>query len=179
MRGLALTAKVAGMLALSGCVYIDANQSDDVARSEMHMDKMSAMEESEVHSEMHAPARSNASFSVTRSRLLAAISSRGLTNFIEIDHRANAARAGLDLAPNSVIIFGNPKAGTALMKADPAIGKSLPLRAHIYEQGGKVYVAMSNVDMMAHHHDLSAAQGVAQKVKATLAAIKAEAIGAN
>ena len=179
MRGLALIAMGASMLVLGGCIYIDGDTSDDIVRRDMQMDKMRGMDEGKVHSEMHAPARSNASFSVTRSRLLSAISSRGLTNFIEIDHRANATRAGLELAPNSVIIFGNPKAGTALMKADPAIGQALPLRAHIFEKDGTVYVAMSNVDMMAHHHDLSAAQGVTQKIKATLAAIKAEATGAN
>lgn len=179
MRRFAFFVVTASALVLGGCVYVGADHSDDMARSEMHRHKMNGMEDSHPHGEMHAPAQSNASFSVTRSRLLAAISSRGLTNFIEIDHRANAARAGLELAPNSVIIFGNPKAGTALMKADPTIGKALPLRAHIYEQDGKTYISMSDIDMMIHHHDLSSAESVAQKVKATLADIEAEAIGAN
>ncbi len=57
-------------------------------------------------------------------RLLAALAKRNMTVFARIDHAAGAASAGLSLRPTEVVIFGNPKGGTALMQdRSPAIGR--------------------------------------------------------
>ena len=64
----------------------------------------------------------------TVNKLKTIIQKKGLTHFSTIDHQANAEGVGLDLLPESLVIFGNPKAGTTLMKCNPAIGLELPLR---------------------------------------------------
>ncbi|MEQ1616399.1 MAG: DUF302 domain-containing protein, partial [Hyphomicrobiaceae bacterium] len=48
-------------------------------------------------------------------RLVTAIESKGLKVAARIDHAAGAKAAGTDMPPTEVVIFGNPKLGTALM----------------------------------------------------------------
>jgi uncharacterized protein (DUF302 family) len=62
-----------------------------------------------------------------------AILDKGFTVFDIIDHATGAERVGLNLNPTTVIIFGNPKAGTALMKCDQQMGIILPLRILVWE----------------------------------------------
>ena len=52
----------------------------------------------------------------TLDRLFAALTERKLAVFSRIDHAAGAASVGLSLRPTEVVIFGNPKGGTALMQ---------------------------------------------------------------
>jgi len=51
-----------------------------------------------------------------------------LTLFETIDHKANAAAVNMDLKPETVVVFGNPKMGTVLMNCNPSMGLELPLR---------------------------------------------------
>ena len=51
----------------------------------------------------------------TMERLLLALAKRNMTVFARVDHAAGAASAGLSLRPTEVVIFGNPKGGTALI----------------------------------------------------------------
>jgi len=119
-----------------------------------------------------SPSVSNADFSTTQARLEAAIENRGLTLFNKIDHAAGAAKVDLSLAPNTLFIFGNPKAGTPLMLADPALGLHLPLKANVREQNGQVIVSVSDIRALA-----SEPNPVVSKIAETLAAIQNEATG--
>jgi uncharacterized protein (DUF302 family) len=73
----------------------------------------------------------------TMRRLTEAVQARGLTIFARIDHAGAAREVGLDLPDEQVLVFGNPKAGTALMQDAPEIGIELPLRMLVWadEQG--------------------------------------------
>src|SRR2546423_15128046 len=72
--------------------------------------------------------RSTSGYAETVVRLVDAIESRGLTVFARVDHAAAAREAGLELADEQGVLFGNPRAGTPLMQSDPPIGVALPLR---------------------------------------------------
>src|SRR3954452_3357889 len=76
--------------------------------------------------------RSGAGYGETVRRLLEAIESRRLTLLARIDHAAAAREAGLELADEQVVLFGNPRAGTPLMQSDPRIGVDLPLRILVW-----------------------------------------------
>lgn len=52
---------------------------------------------------------------------------RGLTVFARIDHAAAARDAGLELRPTVLLLVGNPKGGTPVMKAAPTAAIDLPL----------------------------------------------------
>ncbi len=66
-------------------------------------------------------------------RLERAARSAGATIFGRIDHQAGAVAAGLTLRPTTVLLFGNPHAGTPLMQERQMIGLDLPLRVLVWQ----------------------------------------------
>jgi uncharacterized protein (DUF302 family) len=84
--------------------------------------------------------KSGFSVPATVDRLLAALGRRGITVFAPIDHAAGARQAGLELADEVLVIFGDPRVGTLLMQADPAVGYELPLRLLIWEAAGQTMI---------------------------------------
>jgi uncharacterized protein (DUF302 family) len=121
---------------------------------------------------------SEASFEQVVDRLHELIRERGLTLFAEIDHARNARDAGLEMPATTVLIFGNAKAGTALMLASPDIALELPLRILVREEvdgrTGIVYIdperlaAVFGVDAMA-----SSIAGLSAVALAAAATVKA------
>lgn len=100
----------------------------------------------------------------TLDRLLAALASRGLTVFARIDHAAGAASVGLPLRPTEVVLFGNPKGGTALMQDRQTAGIDLPLKALVWEDAeGKAWLAYNDPAWLAKRHGLGAASDAAVK----------------
>ena len=73
----------------------------------------------------------------TVDRLIAALGRRGITVFARVDHAAGARKAGLQLADEELVIFGDPRVGSLLMQRDPAVGYELPLRLLIWDAGGQ------------------------------------------
>ncbi len=76
----------------------------------------------------------------TVGRLIDSLFRRGITVFARIDHASNARLAGLELADEQVLIFGDPRAGTVLMQADPRVGFELPLRMVVWRKDGVTHV---------------------------------------
>jgi uncharacterized protein (DUF302 family) len=111
----------------------------------------------------------------TLTRLGKAISSRGLTLFCHIDHAEGARAAGLHLPPEDVLLFGNPKAGTALMQEDPRAGYELPLRILIWQQGERVRIGYRDPRELAHPYQLEKTAGVLDAMTALLDELAAEA----
>lgn len=66
-------------------------------------------------------------------RLKNALEKRDIPLFAEFDHSANAKGVGLTLLPNTVLVFGSPKAGTPLMVKDPSLALELPLKIAVWE----------------------------------------------
>jgi uncharacterized protein (DUF302 family) len=91
----------------------------------------------------------------TMDRLLAALAKRDMTGFARIDHAAGAASAGLSLRPTDVVIFGNPKGGTALMQDRQTAGIDLPLKALVWQDAdGKVWLSYNDPAWIAQRHGL-------------------------
>lgn len=75
--------------------------------------------------------------------------------FARIDFSGDAARAGLTMRAEQMLIFGNPKAGTALMQATPVSGLDLPLKALAWENAdGKTWLAYNTPECIVHGHNL-------------------------
>lgn len=70
------------------------------------------------------------SYSVTETidRLVAVLQAKGITIFARFDQKAEAEKVGLTMLPTQLLLFGNPKAGTPLMVAEPTIALELPLK---------------------------------------------------
>ncbi|HTJ89965.1 MAG TPA: DUF302 domain-containing protein [Acidocella sp.] len=118
-------------------------------------------------------------FSTTLDRLSAAITARNITIFARIDHAAGALSVGLTLRPTTVLIFGNPKAGTALMQLAQTTGIDLPLKMLVWEDGaGKVQISyVEPAVIAARHHVQDLAAGNVPLLSAVLAALAGEAAG--
>ena len=94
-------------------------------------------------------------FADTVSRLLAAFRQHGIRVFATIDQQAEAAAAGLAMPPATLILFGNPKAGTPLMLAQPAAGIDLPLKVFVAEAApDEVMVIFNSAAYLIERHAL-------------------------
>lgn len=92
----------------------------------------------------------------TMDRLEAEIRMRGMQVFTRIDHAAGAAESGLELTPTELIIFGNARAGTPLMQANPTMGIDLPLRALVWQDAtGKTWLSHDQPTWLAQRHGIA------------------------
>lgn len=103
--------------------------------------------------------QSKYSVAETLDRLTKILKSKGLTIFARIDHSAGAKKVGMELRPTQVLLFGNPKMGTALMLANQHIGLSLPMKALAFkDKAGKVWLSYRAPEDLKNAYGL-AAQG--------------------
>ncbi|MGA3187784.1 MAG: DUF302 domain-containing protein [Bryobacteraceae bacterium] len=80
----------------------------------------------------------------TIDRLEGVLREKNVRVFARIDQRAEAEKVGMQMRAMELLIFGNPKAGTPLMIAEPTIGIDLPLKALAWEDGeGKVWLSFN------------------------------------
>jgi uncharacterized protein (DUF302 family) len=102
--------------------------------------------------------RKASAFSVaeTIDRLEKGARERDFVIVARIDHAAAAAKAGLELRPTVLLIFGNPKGGTPLMQSGPSIGLDLPLKALAWEDAtGRVWLAYNEPRWLAQRHGVT------------------------
>lgn len=112
----------------------------------------------------------------TMERLVAAVTARGAAVVARVDHAAAAASVGLTLAPTEVLIFGNPRAGTPLMKAAQTIGIDLPLRALVWrDAAGATFVGYNDPRWLAQRHGAEGGNEAVLKAMTDLLAAVAEA----
>jgi uncharacterized protein (DUF302 family) len=77
--------------------------------------------------------KSSLRFQPTVERLVAAIEKAGMNLFATIDHAGGAQAVGMSMPPTVVLIYGQARGGTPVMRADPAAALDLPLRVLIRE----------------------------------------------
>jgi len=103
----------------------------------------------------------------TLDRLEAALKEHGITVFARIDFSGDAAKAGLSMQPEQQLIFGNPKAGTPLMVANPTAALDLPIRAICWEDpDGKTWLAYNDPHYIVQRHGLPV--GLAKNLAAVI-----------
>ncbi|HUV97322.1 MAG TPA: DUF302 domain-containing protein [Acidobacteriaceae bacterium] len=103
----------------------------------------------------------------TVARLQSMLQEKGVQIFALIDHSREAKRAGFEMRPTKLLIFGNPKAGTPLMLAAPTIAIDLPLKLLVWEDaGGQVWISYNTPEYQQKRHalpqNLAAALGVVE-----------------
>lgn len=96
------------------------------------------------------------SVSDTMDKLVAAVEGAGATVFARVDHAKGAMSIEAELAPNQVLIFGNPKLGTPIMQQNPAAGLDLPIRVVVFQDAdGKTNVAYYNPSRISEDHGIA------------------------
>jgi uncharacterized protein (DUF302 family) len=89
----------------------------------------------------------------TLARLQAILKEKGLMVFALIDHSGEAAKAGLEMRPTQLLIFGSPKSGTPLMVAAPRLAIDLPLKALAWQdEKGQVWLSCNSPEYLQQRH---------------------------
>ena len=80
---------------------------------------------------------------------------KGVKLFALVDHSGEAEKAGMQMRPTKLLIFGNPKAGTPLMIASPSIAIDLPLKVLVWEDADdKVWISYNAPTYLQARHRL-------------------------
>lgn len=96
------------------------------------------------------------SVSKTTQNIKEIVISKGFEVFKIIDHKQNAKSVNMQMSEATVILFGNPKAGTKLMQEDILSALDLPLRVLIFKESASgVKVAYRDVSSLKADFKLS------------------------
>ena len=112
----------------------------------------------------------------TAMRLKTILAKKGMTIFNTVKHSEAAAKVGIDINPTQLIIFGNPKIGSLLMKCAPTIAIDLPQKALVWQDAQKkVWISYNEPLYLKERHDMEGCDKVGVKVTSALRKITAKA----
>jgi uncharacterized protein (DUF302 family) len=112
----------------------------------------------------------------TVERLLEALHRHQLTVFARIDHAAAAREVGLELADEQVVVFGNPRAGTGLMRSDPSVGVELPLRMLVWDGGEGIQVGYNDPLELTERYAIGDLRSTLEAMSGLLAELAAQTV---
>ncbi|MCF6275539.1 MAG: DUF302 domain-containing protein [Robiginitomaculum sp.] len=116
------------------------------------------------------------SVDVTIDRLEVAVKAKGLRVFARVDHQRNAKDMGLDMRPNTLLIFGSPKIGSPLMNENPTMGLDLPVKALAWQdENGNVFLSYNAPAYLKDRHGIEKATMPLTKMSKALAGLTAHA----
>jgi uncharacterized protein (DUF302 family) len=95
------------------------------------------------------------------------IEAMGMIVFSEIDFTADAAHVGLELEPTILLIFGNPRVGTLLLRENPSAGIDLPLKALAWTHNNQHWFGYNKPSLIVRRHGIQQ-QGVIEKMSQAL-----------
>jgi uncharacterized protein (DUF302 family) len=101
----------------------------------------------------------------TVDKLVKVLKGKGMTVFNVIDHAKGAAGVDIELQPTTLVIFGNPKVGTLLMKCSRTAAIDLPQKMLIWnDESGQTWLAYNDPVYMAKRHDVKGCDAAIKKV---------------
>jgi uncharacterized protein (DUF302 family) len=95
------------------------------------------------------------SVSDTVARLIEILATKGVQLFAVINQSEEARKVGLALRETTLVVFGNPSAGTPVMNAAPLAALDLPLKLVIWADGQETKVSYCSTSELASRHHLS------------------------
>lgn len=119
-------------------------------------------------------------YSVSESldRLVTALEEKGIGVIARIDHAANAATIDQTLRPTAVLLFGNPRLGTALMQARPRMALDLPMKVLAWQDASdQVWLTYLKPAALAARYGLPADHAVIGTMAKALDALTDHAAG--
>ncbi|VDH05316.1 DUF302 domain-containing protein [Bergeyella zoohelcum] len=110
-------------------------------------------------------------FNTTVNLLYQTLEEKELTVFADFDHQHNAKEVGLTMPRSRVIVFGNPKVGTFLMKENPSVALELPLKIAIVEdENAEVSVVFTSISSWKKKYNIKD-KNLLSKIQAAIDAI--------
>jgi uncharacterized protein (DUF302 family) len=116
----------------------------------------------------------------TIKRFETAVQAKGYIIFTEIDHAAAAAKVGRESLPRTVVVYGDPKNGTARLQQFPTLAIDAPPKALVWQDDkGKVSLTLNSAEYWVNHvynrHEASASSDFIKKLERDLDEISDEA----
>lgn len=120
--------------------------------------------------------KSSHSMSKTADKLEQVLLSKGMTVFQRIKHSVAAKKVGIELQPMELIIFGNPKAGSPLMKCAQSVAIDLPQKALIWQdKNNAVWISYNDPAYLKKRHNMQGCDQALNKVSGALSKLTAAA----
>ena len=104
----------------------------------------------------------------TVEKLTMAVEGAGAKVFAVVDHAAGAKKVGAELAPATLVIFGNPAIGTPVMQGNIRAGLDLPLRVLVFEEAGKTTIGYLDPAQLKQRYGISGADEAFVKMTGAL-----------
>ncbi|MBL4608986.1 MAG: DUF302 domain-containing protein [Pseudomonadales bacterium] len=118
------------------------------------------------------------SVAVTAERFESILNKKGMTIFAQIKHSESAAKVGISLRETELFIFGNPKAGSPLMKCEQSIALDLPQKALIWkDENSAVWISYNALGYLLKRHDVKGCEKESAKISRILDALTTSAAG--
>lgn len=191
LAGLDLPQKIAVYQSDTGKNYVVYNSADYLAaryglKAETLPQIAAALEKITIkasgngvqNSEEHLPGRQEGIVTLTSSRnykeTLAALENAIQSNpkvsiMAQLDHRVNARKAGLELNPTYLLVFGNPAAGTPLMQSVHSTAIDLPQKMLVWaDADGEVFVSYNAPAYLAQRHHIPDSVAAIKKMEVAL-----------
>jgi uncharacterized protein (DUF302 family) len=108
------------------------------------------------------------SVAVTVAKLSSAIEGAGAGIAAVVDHAAGAKKAGMELPPTTLVIFGNPRLGTPLMQQNRQVGIDLPMRVLVWQDGDATKIGYVSPESMASGYGIAADNASISKMTGAL-----------
>lgn len=113
--------------------------------------------------------KSKHSVADTADKLEKVLLSKGMKVFTRVPHSKGAKSVGVELRPTELIIFGNPKVGSPLMKCARTVALDLPQKALIWEDDdGTVWISYNDPAYLQQRHNIQGCDKVLAKVTGAL-----------
>jgi len=109
------------------------------------------------------------SVKVTLDRLENVLKKKGITIVTRWSHDAGAKKAGIDLRPTELLIFGNPKLGSHMFTSNQTAGIDLPMKALVWQdEKGHVWLAYNDPQYIADRHGIKDRAKIVKKMAGAL-----------
>ena len=114
----------------------------------------------------------------TIARIKDDIARKGIMFFAAVDQQDLAAKAGIELAPSTLVMFGNPALGSQFITAKGEAGLDWPVRLLVQQDAqGNVWAIYTDFDWIAKRHGITnrdaqfkMASGVVSSITSTIKA---------
>ena len=108
----------------------------------------------------------------TADRLESILTEKGMTIFKRVKHSESAGEVGIELRETELIIFGNPKVGSPLMKCRQSVAIDLPQKALVWEDNqSKVWISYNDPAYLQKRHGITGCEEVISKITKALAGL--------
>ncbi len=116
--------------------------------------------------------QSNLNVKETADRMETVLNEKGMTVFDRIKHSESAGKVGIELRDTELIIFGNPKVGSPLMKCQQSVAIDLPQKALIWQDDkAHVWISYNDPRYLEKRHSIVGCEEVITKIQKALAGI--------